>query len=452
MIRTANHPRLAIIGRPNVGKSTLFNRFAGHRKAIIAPSPGVTRDPISQEVSIDGQTCMLLDTGGLTESREYLDTLIVQKSFSVIEDADIILLLLDITELTPEDEQLIERLRPFSQQMLVAVNKVDNEQRLHAIYEYHRFGFASLFPISASHGLGMDELSQELGKRIQAIINKNKENDEESDGDDGGGQDTSLVILGQPNTGKSTLSNLLSGGEHSIVSTMAGTTRDVLEREFTHNGQRFRLLDTAGIRRKRTVQSNLEYYSVNRAIAAIEQAEIVFLLMDAEKGLAEQDKKIAAQAAKHGRGIILVLNKWDLVEDVSNRLQAMTDRIRFVFPVLHFAPILPLSALNGKGVEDLLKTTIRLRQQLHCRIATAPLNKKLAEWREQTPPPSRKGFLPRAKYIVQVSNLPMKFILFVNRKKGFPESYVNFIKNRIREEFQIAEIPIQLETRGPEGR
>ena len=436
-------PRIAIVGRPNVGKSTLFNRFVGHRKAIIDPTPGVTRDSISHRIELGAHTCVLTDTGGVTESREDLDKLIVQQSRSAVEDADIILLVLDITGLTPEDEQLIEYLRPFSKRIVPVVNKVDNEHRSQMVHEYHSLGFNSLFPVSAAHGHGLDELVRELDTRIQAL----KEHQGTPAQSSQRNMAVTIVILGQPNTGKSTLSNLLSVREKSIVSDIAGTTRDVLEREFTYKEQQFRLLDTAGIRRKKKIHADLEYYSVNRAIAAIGQAEIVFLLIDAEKGLAEQDKKIAAQAVKQGRGIILVMNKWDLVEDIPNGLQARSDRIRFLFPALHFAPILPLSAKKGTGNEELLETALRLRQQLHENITTGILNRKLGEWKNRTPPPSRKGFFWKIKYIVQAGNLPMKFILFVNRKKGFPESYVGYIKNRIREEFLLGEIPIQCEIR-----
>ena len=445
--------RVAIIGRPNVGKSTLFNRFVGRRKAIVDPTSGVTRDPISQQIELNGHNCILIDTGGLSESREYLDRLITDKSLSTIEDADILLFTVDIVGLTAEDEQFVELLRRFSDRIILVINKVDNERRLELIHEYHSLGFSSIFPVSAAHGHGMEALGTELAKRIATVEAQQVEHSLanplaiEDDPSQTAPPNISAIILGQPNTGKSTLANLLSHNEDSIVSEVAGTTRDVLERQFVYEGQPFRLLDTAGIRRKKRIYENVEYYSVNRAIAAIEQADIVFLLIDAEKGLSDQDKKIASQVVKHGRAIILVMNKWDLMTDVPNSVQAMIDRVRFFFPVLSFAPVLPLSAKTGRGIKELLATSIRLRQKIYTRIDTGPLNRKLASWKEQTPTPSRKGFFWKVRYITQVSILPMKFILFVNKKKGFPESYLGFIRNRIREDFQLQEIPMQLEIR-----
>lgn len=481
-------PRVAIVGRPNVGKSTLFNRFIGSRKAITDPTPGVTRDPIFQRAEFDQTACMLIDTGGLTESKDYLDTLITSKSLSTIEQADILVFVLDVTEVTPEDEEFINRLRQLSDRIILAVNKVDNEQREQMVWEYYRLGFDTIFPISATHGEGIDELAEELKLRIEAAehrrINEHSLTSTEIEElraevrellqqdieeiqaeaaqegisidaekllrlDKRASQpwDISLAILGQPNTGKSTLSNALTGTENSLVSEIAGTTRDVLEGSFAYRDKKFRLLDTAGIRRKNRVHENLEYYSVTRAISAIEQSEVVVLMIDAEKGLSEQDKKISAQVVKHGRGIILAVNKWDLLEDIPNRIQAVRDRINFLFPVLEFAPILPISAKEGSGVQELLQTSLKIQRQLYTRLGTGVLNQKLKAWQEHTPPPSRKGFFWKVKYITQVSVLPMKFILFVNRKKDFPESYVGFIKNRVRKDFALGNIPIQFELR-----
>jgi GTP-binding protein len=487
-IEMAILPRVAIVGRPNVGKSTLFNRFVGQRKAITDPTPGVTRDPIFHRTEIDGRACMLIDTGGLTESRDYLDTLITSRSLSTIEQADVLVFVLDVTEVTPEDEEFLGRLRQLSDRIILAVNKVDNEQRAQMVYEFYSLGFDTLFPISATHGAGVDELAVELIGRIEnaehrRIRNQNLKSSDIEDlrarvreilmadiaeiqaGAEAEGitidaekliradrrasqpWDISIAILGQPNTGKSTLSNLLTGTSNSIVSDIAGTTRDVLEGSFSLDGLKYRLLDTAGIRRKNRVKEDLEYYSVTRAISAIEEAEVVFLMIDAEKGLSDQDKKIAAQVVKLGRGIILVVNKWDLLEDVPNRLQAVQDRINFLFPVLEFAPIMPLSAKTGEGVKDLLDQAKKLQRMLYTRVDTGLLNRKLKAWQEHTPPPSRKGFFWKVKYITQVSVLPMKFILFVNRKKDFPESYIGFIKNRIRGDFALNAIPIQFDVR-----
>lgn len=487
-IEMAVLPRVAIVGRPNVGKSTLFNRFVGRRKAITDPTPGVTRDPIFQRTELEGRPCLLIDTGGLTESKDYLDTLITSQSLSTIEQADVLLFVLDVTEVTGEDEEFLRRLRQLSQRIMLVVNKVDNEQRLQMTYEFYSLGFDEIFPISAAHGEGIEELVQAMILRIEqaehrritdqklssseieelraqvkqlmdadleAIQAEAREQGIEIDAEKllradrraGKPWDISIAVLGQPNTGKSTLSNLLTGTSNSIVSDIAGTTRDVLEGSFALNGVKYRLLDTAGIRRKNKVHEDLEYYSVTRAISSIQEADVVILMIDAEKGLSEQDKKISAQVVKLGRGIILAINKWDLLEDIPNRLQAVRDRINFLFPVLEFAPILALSAKEGKGIQELLDTALKLQKMLYTRVDTGLLNRKLKAWQEQTPPPSRKGFFWKVKYVTQVSILPMKFILFVNRKKDFPESYVGFLRNRIRADFGLNSIPIQFELR-----
>ncbi|WP_052078308.1 ribosome biogenesis GTPase Der [Spirochaeta lutea] len=452
-------PRVAIVGRPNVGKSTLFNRLIRKRKSITDPTPGVTRDPVSETTILGNRKLEVIDTGGLTESREFLDRLITQRSFSAMEQADVLVFVLDVTELTPEDEEFINRLRQFRDRLILAVNKVDNPTRELEAYNFLSLGFDSVFPLSAAHGAGVEELVEEILRRIPQLpvperisedgndqesqINRVTA-DKESESD---GFDISIALLGQPNTGKSTLINRLTGADTSIVSPVAGTTRDVVQGSFEYKQRTFRILDTAGIRRKSRVEEDLEYYSVNRAFKSIEDADVVILMIDVDKGLVEQDKKIAAQIVKKGRGVVLAANKWDTLEDTPNTLRAVTDRIRFLFPVLEFAPILPLSALEGQGIPKLLNTVIQLRTQLEKRIDTGTLNNALARWIERTPPPQNKKHRWKLRYITQVSKHPVQFILFVNKTKGFPESYLGYIRNSIRREFGFTNIPISVELR-----
>lgn len=518
--------RVAIVGRPNVGKSTLFNRLIRKRKSITDPHPGVTRDPVFAEARLKGRSLLFIDTGGLTESKDYLDRLITRKSLETLEQAELLLFVLDVEAVSPEDEEFMKRLRQFNDRLILVVNKVDNEKRQAEAYEYYSYGFSRLIPVSATHGIGIEELEDEILKMlavispIEEIVPADKESAELSDGkapeweegreplarkpgkqepgkqepeyqqaenrepagpryedqepeyqqagtrkppgpgyedqdpedsvDDtipDGPWDISIAVLGQPNTGKSTLTNLLTGTENSIVSSVAGTTRDVIEGLFRYKDKLFRILDTAGIRRKSRVSENLEYYSVNRAIATVNEADVVFLMIDVEKGLVEQDKKIAAQIVKKGRGVILVANKWDLLEPQGNMLNAVTDRIRFLFPVLEFAPVLPLSALKGEGVKDLLDIALKIHTQLQKRVETALLNSSLRRWIERTPPPQNAKHRWKIRYITQVSKHPVQFVLFVNKSKGFPDSYLGYIRNQIRKEFGFSSIPIQIELR-----
>jgi GTP-binding protein len=256
-----------------------------------------------------------------------------------------------------------------------------------------------------------------------------------------------IAVLGQPNTGKSTLVNSLTDSETSLVSEIPGTTRDVVEGSFEYRGVTYEALDTAGIRRKQSVTENVEYYSVNRAIGSIAEADVVLLLVDAEKGLSEQDKKIARLIVERGRGLVLVLNKWDLMGGISNAFNAVSDRIRFVFPILGFAPIVPVSATERSGFTKLLDTTYRVYAQLQKRIGTGELNRALSSWVEMTPPPYVRGKRVKLHYITQVSAHPVVFVLFVSRSRGFPNSYQGYVVNRIREEFGFTDVPVRLELR-----
>ncbi len=454
---TADLPLVAIVGRPNVGKSTLFNRLLRKRRAITHAQPGVTRDVVRAEWELGGVRAHLVDTGGVSPEGDGFQDIVSGRSLEALEHAAVVLLVMDVTDVTPEDELFLERVAAYRDRSILVVNKVDTERRDGEAWNYYRFGFSDVVPVSAEHGRGIDELLDKIGERLarSAAEVTGPTSDEEvaaataesGPADDRSGGVLKLAVLGQPNTGKSTLCNALIGREASIVSDLPGTTRDVIEESFVFRGRQMRILDTAGIRRKRSVNNEVEYYSVTRAIDTIKESDVVLLLVDAEKGLSEQDKKIASLVVKEGRGIVIVLNKWDLMQSMGNRFEAVRDRIRFVFPILEFAPVVPISAREGTGLQKLLQTTVGVHRRLHSRVETARLNEALARWVARTPPPTPHGRPWRLRYMTQVQVNPVVFILFVNRSRGFPETYLAYVKNQIRKEFGMSDIPIRVEVR-----
>lgn len=442
-LETNREPVVVIIGRPNVGKSTFFNRLIRTRKAITDPTPGVTRDPVSHLYEKDGLRIRLVDTGGLKWNNEGLDSLVTARSLKTAADADLIVVLFDAMEVTGEDEELIELCRPYSDKLMTVVNKVDSPAREASACAYYAYGFSTLYKVSAEHNIGIDEWEDALAARLREMGFKPSDSVSEQESEED--QPLRIVILGQPNTGKSTLTNLLTGRESSLVSDIPGTTRDIVEGTFRFMNRNFSVSDTAGIRRKRSVGENIEYYSVNRAIASIAGSDIVFLMIDAEKGLSEQDKKIAAQAVNRGKGIILVLNKWDLMPQHRDAVNSVTDRIRFLFPVLSFAPIVTISAKENRGISRLLKTALEMEKQFHNKVSTNRLNTALSEWLYENPIPARGRIKYKVKYLTQLSTAPVKFAVFVNRKKGFPETWLQYMINRIRSVFGFRDVPIRIE-------
>ena len=435
-------PLLVIAGRPNVGKSTLFNRFMQRRLAIVDPTPGVTRDPVEGTAIINGKPVHLVDTGGYKLTRDVgtmeavLDDLVVERSLEMIKKADLILLLLDAGQVTGEDEEFIQELRPYWNKVVAAVNKTEGGRNESAAWNFARFGFKKMFFISAQHGDNISELAEYLTSRMD--FSKVKEVSTE--------QPIRIAIMGKPNTGKSTLSNRLTHSNASIVSNYAGTTRDIVEGVFEYGGKKFQVLDTAGIRRKAKVHENVEYYSVNRAIKTLDRCDVVFLMIDAMEGLAEQDKKICGLAFERGRGIIFVLNKWDLKEDQSKKVIRDTKKwINIMFGQMEFAPILTLSALEGTGIKALLNECIELYGQLNHKIPTTSLNMALKDWLFKYPPPASKTAHFKIRYMTQKSVNPVSFLIFATRPEVVPETYVTYLKNRIREDLGFDKIPVQLE-------
>lgn len=444
-----NLPLVVIAGRPNVGKSTLFNRFMRRRLAIVDPTPGVTRDPVEADAFIAGKPVHLVDTGGYKIDREIgtkeaeMDELVVEKTLSMIKKADKIVLLLEAGKITGEDEEFIHLLRPYQNKVVVGVNKCEGGSGEDVSWNYLQYGFSELFFISADHGDHITEFAQKIVENLDfSNVTEGTEND----------KPIRIAILGKPNVGKSTLSNRLTHTENSIVSDYAGTTRDVVEGNFSYGGRNFEVLDTAGIRRKKKVHENVEYYSVNRAIKTLDQCDIVFLMIDAQEGLAEQDKKICSLAYERGRGIIFVLNKWDTQEQSKKTLRNTQEYIKIMFGQMNWAPILPLSALNGDGVKDLMNKAIELYKQLTRKVDTSALNNALQDWLAHYPPPATKAIHFKIRYMTQTNINPVSFRLFCTSPDNVPESYVTYLKNQIRKDLGFDQIPVELEMKASRKR
>jgi GTP-binding protein len=440
-IKRENLPVVVIAGRPNAGKSTLFNRLVGYRRAITDPTPGVTRDPIEAECEIgeSGKFITLVDTGGFKMDKEGLDAEVVRRSLETIKTADLIILLMDITAITPEDEHFVSKLRPYSDRVILAVNKADSENRDADAYNYLAFGFKDMVFISAEHGRNMGELKALLLKRLD--FSRVKEFEDKH-------TDIRLAIIGKPNTGKSTLMNRLLGEEKSLVSDVAGTTRDVVEASFTSQKRVFTVLDTAGMRRKAKVNDKVEYYSVNRAVKSMEDCDVTILMIDAESGLTDQDKKIAGLAVDKGRGLIFALNKWDQQDKSRKAFEAARDKLQYFFGQMAFAPVLPISAKEGTGIDELLAAVVRVYNQLNRRIETGPLNKAVEDWVAYYPPPVGPDTHFKLRYATQISANPVKFVFFVSRPEAVKNAYVTYLKNRIRKDLGFDNVPVSLELRG----
>ncbi|MDR0730132.1 MAG: ribosome biogenesis GTPase Der [Treponema sp.] len=444
-IKYCNLPVVVLTGRPNVGKSTLFNRLLHRRRAITDPSPGVTRDPVEAEAFIAGKPLRLIDTGGYkldSTPSANLDDVVKEKTLETLGRADLIVLILEAGEITTEDQELIELLRRHRDKLLVAVNKTEGGRKEAESWNLLSYGFGQIYPISAEHGDNSAQLEEAIVSRLDFSRVRT-----EASGD----RPIRIALLGKPNTGKSTLSNRLTASAASIVSEVPGTTRDVVEGAFSWKNREFLVLDTAGIRRKAKVTENIEYYSVNRAIKSIDDADIVFLLIDAVEGLSDQDKKIAALAHDKGRGIILALNKWDTMPGIKNSFQAACDRIHFFFGQLEFAPIIALSARNGDGIDKLLNTALNMYRQLNTQVETGKLNQALEQWLQEYPPPSGPQTRFKVRYAVQKSANPVAFIFFVSRPQAVKEAYVAYLRNKIRAGLGFSMVPVTVEIRGSTG-
>lgn len=447
MAVTGNAPLVTIVGRPNVGKSTLFNRLLARRRAITAPTPGVTRDVVEEEMVLDGMQLHLLDTGGVGDDAGDYGAAVAERALAAAGDAATIVLVVEVGGITPEDERLAATLRAASDRVVVVVNKVDHPGREAAAWEFHSLGYETVIAVSAAHGRGVSALKEELARRVRAsqpAVESAAEAQPPT-------PVIKLVIGGKPNTGKSTLLNYLLGEERALVSATPGTTRDPLSGRLVHGDAQIELVDTAGMRRRSKVHDAVEYYAVNRGAAALAEADVAVLLVDSSEGLSEQDKRIAAIAMRRGVAVLIGLSKWDLTVEQPNLLVAMVDRIRFQFPLLHFAPVVPLSGLTGYGVEGMLTKAVELHRQLTRTVPTGKLNQAMARWAREYVPTSR-GREIRVRYATQTGTNPLRFVCFLNRARGAGAAYRRFLENRIRRELGFPEVPLTVEFRAGAGR
>lgn len=441
-----NLPKVVIVGRPNVGKSTLFNRFMNRRLAIVDPTAGVTREGKKGNCFILGKPVELFDTGGykltrLKEAKKYeksrnlLDEETIKRASLQAKSASLILLVMEADEITAEDEELIENLRGDFDKVIAVVNKTEGERLKNEAWNVAKFGFKKLFFVSASHGDNISSLSKAIIENLDFTEVKEIKTENA----------IKIAVLGKPNTGKSTLFNLLIHKDAAMVSEIQGTTRDSLEEEFFYKNQHFRIVDTAGIRRKAKVRENVEYYSVNRAIKEIRECDIVFLMMDSNENLSEQDKKIAELATKMGRGIIFVLNKWDEQEQSKAHKKEKIEWIKIMFAKMSWAPIVTVSALYKKGMQELLNTAIILYKELNKKIDTTSLNLALEEWLTSHPPPSSKNSKFKIRYATQTSVNPVKFLFFTTRPDLVSPQYIAYLENSARRDLGFSQIPLTIE-------
>lgn len=427
---------LAIVGRPNVGKSTLFNTLAGEKISIVEDHPGVTRDRIYADVTWLNHSFSMIDTGGIEmDSKDKMLKHMREQADIAIDTADVILFLVDVRQgLVDADFKVADMLRKSGKPVILVVNKVDNfEKYMPDVYEFYNLGIGDPHPISAASKLGIGDMLD----AVMELFDLEKIEEEEDDR-------PKIAIVGKPNAGKSSLINNLLGENRVIVSDVAGTTRDAIDTEIVYNGTEYVFIDTAGLRRKSKIKENIERYSIIRTVAAIERSDVVILMIDATEGVSEQDAKIAGIAHDRGRGLIIAVNKWDAIEKDNHTVKEYTKKVRDILSFVPYAEIIFISALTGqrtKKIFDMLETVIENHAM---RIQTGVLNEILMEAVALQQPPSDKGKRLKVFYMTQVSTKPPTFVLFVNKKELMHFSYQRYIENRIRDTFGFMGTPIRI--------
>lgn len=430
-------PVVAIVGRPNVGKSTIFNRLVGERVAIVEDTPGVTRDRIYREAEWLTTEFNVIDTGGIEMSDEPMLQKVRHQAEIAIDEADVIIFVVDGTDgITPADEEIAKILYKSNKPVVLAVNKIDHPERRELVYEFYALGFGTPFPISGVHGIGFGDLLDEIVKHFP----ERKEDDQDDD-------TIYFSVIGRPNVGKSSLVNAILNEERVIVSDQAGTTRDAVDTHFQKDDQDFVIIDTAGIRKKGKVYEATEKYSVLRALRAIERSDVVLVVLDAETGIREQDKTIAGYAHDAGRGIIIVVNKWDTVDPEEMPMHEFEKVIRQQFQFIDYAPIVFLSAKTKKRLQRLIPVIKMVSENHAKRIATNVLNDVIMDALATHPAPTVKGKKLKLYYMTQVSVKPPTFVVFVNDPELMHFSFERFLENRIRETFGFTGTPIKIYAR-----
>ena len=429
-------PIVAIIGKPNVGKSTFFNYLVGSRISIVEDTPGVTRDRIYAETNWRGRDFTLIDTGGIEPNSDNIILSQMREQANLaISMADVIIFLTDIRQgVTAADKEIAVMLKKSGKPIVLVCNKADNiEKDKDEIYEFYNLGIGEPFPISAANAIG-------IGDVLDAIYEKFPKADEEDNADD----KIKVAVIGKPNVGKSSLINKILGENRAIVSDIAGTTRDAIDSEFENDKGKYILIDTAGVRKKSKIKENIEKYSIMRTLLAIERADVCLMMIDAKDGVTDQDAKIAGEAHEAGRGVIIVVNKWDAIEKETGTLERYKRDIYQKLKYLSYAPIIFISALTGQRVNKLFDLINQVAEQNSLRIKTSILNQVINEAIAIVQPPSDKGKRLRIYYGTQVSTKPPTFVIFVNDKKLFHFSYERYLVNQIRKEFGLVGTPIRI--------
>lgn len=420
-------PVVAVVGRPNVGKSTLFNALAGERISIVQDTPGVTRDRIYADVEWLDHTFTLIDTGGIDpDSKDIILSQIREQAQIAIMTADVILFLTDVKQgMTDDDVKVADMLRRSQKPVILAVNKVDSfEKYMPDVYEFYNLGMGDPFPISAAERLGLGELLEETVKYFPEESGEKEEDDRPK-----------VAIIGKPNVGKSSIVNRLVGENRCIVSDIPGTTRDAIDTEVTYNGKEYIFIDTAGIRRKNKIKEEIERYSIIRAVTAVERADVAVVVIDATEGVTEQDAKIAGIAHERGKGVIIAVNKWDAVEKDDKTVNIYTEQIRQVLSFMPYVKIIYISAKTGQRLPKLFDLIDAVIENNSMRIQTGVLNEIIMEAVALQQPPSDKGRQLRIYYATQVGVKPPTFAIFVNDKKLMHFSYTRYLENQIRNAF-----------------
>lgn len=431
-------PVVAIIGRPNVGKSTLFNKLVGKRVSITEDTPGVTRDRLYREAEWQGRSFLLMDTGGLeVDSDDVMAQSIEMQVDIAIETADVILFVVDgRAGMTPLDRLVAQKLRRAGRECIVVVNKVEVHPVPAEIYEFYEFGFANLSIISAEQGYGLGDLLDDIFAQLPEADTGIWEEDA-----------LKIALIGQPNVGKSSLVNCLLGEERMIVTDIPGTTRDAIDSHYERNGKKYILIDTAGLRRKRSVDERIEKYSILRTYSAVDRAEMCLFLIDATRGVTEQDTKIIGYAHEAQKASIIVVNKWDLIARETNTQRDFEQKLRETLSFVNYAPIVFISAKTGLRLDRLFSTIDEVDECYSFRIQTGLLNQVLRDATLWNPPPSDKGKRLKIFYAQQVTVRPPKIIFYVNDASLFHFSYLRYLENQLRKSFHFLGTPLTLEVR-----
>ncbi len=423
---------VCLIGRPNTGKSSLFNRLVGEEKSIIMDMPGITRDRIYGEVTYNQKKFSLIDTGGLELGKDnFKEDILAQATFA-IDESDLILFVVDgKTELNQSDYMIRDILRKSNKEVIVVVNKIDNKERENSIYNFYELGFEEVIGVSATHKLGIKELLNKITEDLKTV-----EETEENI--------CKFCLIGRPNTGKSSLVNALLNEERAIVSNVAGTTRDATDTRFTYHGQDYIMIDTAGIRKRGKIYENIEKYSLIRSMRAIERSDVCVLVISAEEGIIEQDKHIAGMAINAGKALVICVNKWDTVENKDKELKKWKELLKYEFQFATYAKVVFLSALTKKRIYLLLPEIIGAYENHEKEIKTSLLNSVIEEAVALHEPPSYKGRRLKIYFVSEEDTKPPKFVFRVNDKKLIHFSYERYLENKLRENFDFTGTPIIL--------